>query len=196
MLGISSPKLPSRQVQMHKSFRFGNIFLNSHKYRLQKKDFGLFHFYEFSNFFFSCACGKSVWKIHSSGSKAQKLSRSKSIVGSGLLPFCQKASFEKFINHAYASYAIYMMRWLSSLISFLTNDDEKTFKVEETLKLLEIHRRIYSLYLSWENTKKGWRTLAYFTFSFCFSKVIEPFSSPSWTWWNFENPDNTAYLQM
>ena len=71
-----------------------------------------------------------------------------------LLPFCQKASFEKFINHAYASYAIYMMRWLSSLISFLTNDDEKTFKVEETLKLLEIHRRIYSLYLSWENTKK------------------------------------------
>ena len=128
--------------------------------------------------------------------KAQKLSRSKSIVGSGPVtaPLLSKGIIWKI--HKPCICKLCSFQRLSSLISFLTNDDEKTFKVEETLKLLEIHRRIYSLYLSWENTKKGWRTLAYFTFSFCFSKVIEPFSSPSWTWWNFENPDNTAYLQM
>ena len=33
-----------------------------------------------------------------------------------LLPFCQKASFEKFINHAYASYAIRMMTFKSHFI--------------------------------------------------------------------------------
>lgn len=86
--------------------------------------------------------------------KAQKLSRSKSIVGSGPVtaPLLSKGIIWKI--HKPCICKLCSFQRLSSLISFLTNDDEKTFKVEETLKLLEIHRRIYSLYLSWENTKK------------------------------------------
>ena len=104
MLGISSPKLPSRQVQMHKSFRFGNIFLNSHNCSsltntdYKKKDFGLFHFYEFSKKFFSLVLVVKKPKNF----QGQKASSDPDPL---LLPFCQKASFEKFIHHAYASYA-------------------------------------------------------------------------------------------